>query len=139
MALIIVEGSRKSGKTYLVSKQTELPVFKFDFNTKHVWIYIPSERTAPLQTVVGIYCLKANGNKVEVDTVASADLTKPEYYWGITASGNVFNMQNKYALENGGTASSGNKLALYPYNETNSAKNKTWNIVVFGLHNPSTK
>jgi len=32
MALIIVEGSRKSGKTYLVSKQTELPVFKFDFN-----------------------------------------------------------------------------------------------------------
>jgi len=33
MALIIVEGSRKSGKTYLVSKQTELPVFKFDFNS----------------------------------------------------------------------------------------------------------
>lgn len=33
MPLIIVEGPRKSGKSYLISKQTELPVFKFDFNS----------------------------------------------------------------------------------------------------------
>lgn len=33
MPLIIVEGSRKSGKSYLISKQSELPVFKFDFNS----------------------------------------------------------------------------------------------------------
>jgi hypothetical protein len=33
MPLIIVEGSRKSGKSYLISKQTDLPVFKFDFNS----------------------------------------------------------------------------------------------------------
>jgi len=33
MPLIIVEGSRKSGKSYLVSKQTDFPVFKFDFNS----------------------------------------------------------------------------------------------------------
>ncbi|NBU96873.1 MAG: hypothetical protein EBS19_01455, partial [Spirochaetia bacterium] len=26
-------GARQSGKTYLISKQTELPVFKFDFNS----------------------------------------------------------------------------------------------------------
>lgn len=33
MPLIIVEGSRRSGKSYLISKQEELPVFKFDFNS----------------------------------------------------------------------------------------------------------
>lgn len=33
MPLIIVEGSRKSGKSYLVSRQAQLPVFKFDFNS----------------------------------------------------------------------------------------------------------
>ena len=33
MPLIIVEGSRKSGKSYLVSKQSDFPVFKFDFNS----------------------------------------------------------------------------------------------------------
>lgn len=33
MPLIIVEGSRKSGKSYLISKQTGIPVFKFDFNS----------------------------------------------------------------------------------------------------------
>ncbi len=33
MPLIIVEGSRKSGKSYLISKQTDFPVFKFDFNS----------------------------------------------------------------------------------------------------------
>lgn len=33
MPLIIVEGSRKSGKSYLISKQSDFPVFKFDFNS----------------------------------------------------------------------------------------------------------
>lgn len=33
MPLIIVEGSRKSGKSYLISQQNSLPVFKFDFNS----------------------------------------------------------------------------------------------------------
>jgi hypothetical protein len=33
MPLIIVEGPRKSGKSYLVETQKELPVFKFDFNS----------------------------------------------------------------------------------------------------------
>ena len=33
MSLIIVEGSRKSGKSYLISKQSDFPVFKFDFNS----------------------------------------------------------------------------------------------------------
>ena len=38
MPLIIVEGSRKSGKSYLVSRQSQLPVFKFDFNSNFsVW------------------------------------------------------------------------------------------------------
>jgi hypothetical protein len=38
MPLIIVEGSRKSGKSYLVSRQAQLPVFKFDFNSNFaVW------------------------------------------------------------------------------------------------------
>lgn len=32
MSLLIVEGPRKSGKTYLVNNQNKLPVFKFDFN-----------------------------------------------------------------------------------------------------------
>ena len=32
MPLIIVEGARKSGKTYLIEQQDSLPVFKFDFN-----------------------------------------------------------------------------------------------------------
>jgi len=32
MPLLIVEGPRKSGKSYLISKQDSLPVFKFDFN-----------------------------------------------------------------------------------------------------------
>lgn len=32
MPLLIVEGPRKSGKSYLVSEQDSLPVFKFDFN-----------------------------------------------------------------------------------------------------------
>jgi hypothetical protein len=33
MPLIIVEGARRSGKSYLVSNQEILPVFKFDFNS----------------------------------------------------------------------------------------------------------
>jgi len=33
MPLIIVEGPRKSGKSYLISKQSDFPVFKFDFNS----------------------------------------------------------------------------------------------------------
>ena len=33
MPLIIVEGPRKSGKSYLISQQKDLPVFKFDFNS----------------------------------------------------------------------------------------------------------
>ena len=33
MPLIIVEGARRSGKTYLLSKQDILPIFKFDFNS----------------------------------------------------------------------------------------------------------
>jgi hypothetical protein len=33
MPLIIVEGSRKSGKSYLIENQKILPVFKFDFNS----------------------------------------------------------------------------------------------------------
>jgi len=33
MPLIIVEGPRKSGKSYLLQNQNELPVFKFDFNS----------------------------------------------------------------------------------------------------------
>jgi hypothetical protein len=32
MSLILIEGSRKSGKSYLISKQNILPVFKFPFN-----------------------------------------------------------------------------------------------------------
>jgi hypothetical protein len=33
MCLVIIEGARSSGKSYLISQQQELPVFKFDFNT----------------------------------------------------------------------------------------------------------
>ena len=33
MPLIIVEGARRSGKSYLVTEQDILPVFKFDFNS----------------------------------------------------------------------------------------------------------
>lgn len=33
MPLIIAEGSRKSGKSYLISQQTDFPIFKFDFNS----------------------------------------------------------------------------------------------------------
>lgn len=33
MPLIIVEGSRKSGKSYLISQQNSHQVFKFDFNS----------------------------------------------------------------------------------------------------------
>ena len=36
MPLLIVEGARKSGKTYLISKQDKLPVFKFDFNENFI-------------------------------------------------------------------------------------------------------
>ena len=32
MPLLIVEGPRKSGKSYLIAKQDKLPVFKFNFN-----------------------------------------------------------------------------------------------------------
>jgi hypothetical protein len=33
MSLLLIEGARRSGKTYLVTRQNVLPVFKFDFNT----------------------------------------------------------------------------------------------------------
>lgn len=33
MSLIIIEGARASGKTYLISHQNILPVFKFNFNS----------------------------------------------------------------------------------------------------------
>lgn len=38
MPLIIVEGPRKSGKSYLLQNQNDIPVFKFDFNSNFsVW------------------------------------------------------------------------------------------------------
>lgn len=37
MPLLIVEGPRKAGKTFLVTNQTVCPVFKFDFNKNFKW------------------------------------------------------------------------------------------------------
>ena len=38
MSLILIEGARKSGKTYLISQQTTYPVFKFNFiDTFSAW------------------------------------------------------------------------------------------------------
>ena len=33
MGLLLIEGNRKGGKSFLISKQNILPVFKFDFNS----------------------------------------------------------------------------------------------------------
>jgi hypothetical protein len=33
MSLLIIEGPRRAGKTYLIAQQKTLPIFKFDFNT----------------------------------------------------------------------------------------------------------
>ncbi len=32
MSLIIIEGARRSGKSFLISSKSDVPVFKFDFN-----------------------------------------------------------------------------------------------------------
>lgn len=43
MSLIIIEGSRKSGKTYFTNSQTWFPVFKFDFNSLYTSLNLPAE------------------------------------------------------------------------------------------------
>lgn len=47
MSLFVIEGARKSGKTYLVNSQKNLPVFKFDFNGAFEGLGLPrnSENT----------------------------------------------------------------------------------------------
>jgi hypothetical protein len=47
MSLFVVEGARKSGKTYLVNSQKTLPTFKFDFNGAFEGLGLPrnSENT----------------------------------------------------------------------------------------------
>jgi hypothetical protein len=43
MALIVVEGNRKSGKTYFISSQNWIPVFKFDFNSLYKYFFLPAQ------------------------------------------------------------------------------------------------
>jgi hypothetical protein len=43
MSLFVVEGSRKSGKTYFVNSQTWFPVFKFDFNSLYNSLKLPEK------------------------------------------------------------------------------------------------
>ena len=43
MALIVVEGNRKSGKTYFVESQNWIPVFKFDFNSLYKNFNLPEK------------------------------------------------------------------------------------------------
>jgi hypothetical protein len=41
MSLIILEGSRRSGKTFFVNSQNWIPVFKFDFNALYTGLSLP--------------------------------------------------------------------------------------------------
>jgi hypothetical protein len=43
MSLFVVEGARKSGKTFFVSSQNTFPVFKFDFNGAYTNLNLPVE------------------------------------------------------------------------------------------------
>ena len=43
MSLFVVEGARKSGKTFFVSSQNTFPVFKFDFNGAYTNLDLPAE------------------------------------------------------------------------------------------------
>lgn len=43
MSLFVVEGARKSGKTFLVNSQNTFPVFKFDFNGAYTNLDLPAE------------------------------------------------------------------------------------------------
>lgn len=43
MSLFVVEGARKSGKTFFVNSQTWIPVFKFDFNGLYTSLNLPAE------------------------------------------------------------------------------------------------
>jgi hypothetical protein len=43
MSLFVVEGSRKSGKTFFVNSQNWIPVFKFDFNGLYTSLNLPAE------------------------------------------------------------------------------------------------
>ena len=42
MSLFVVEGARKSGKTFFVSSQNTFPVFKFDFNGAYTNLNLPA-------------------------------------------------------------------------------------------------
>lgn len=43
MPLLIIEGQRKAGKTFLISNQSVFPVFKFDFNKNFRWWNLEKE------------------------------------------------------------------------------------------------
>lgn len=43
MSLFVVEGARKSGKTFFVNSQNWIPVFKFDFNGLYTSMDLPAE------------------------------------------------------------------------------------------------
>jgi hypothetical protein len=42
MSLIVVEGARKSGKTFFVNSQSWVPIFKFDFNNLYNSLSLPA-------------------------------------------------------------------------------------------------
>lgn len=43
MSLFVVEGARKSGKTFFINSQNWIPVFKFDFNGLYTSLNLPAE------------------------------------------------------------------------------------------------
>ncbi|MGI9141750.1 MAG: hypothetical protein ACR2IJ_01040 [Fluviibacter sp.] len=43
MSLFVIEGARKSGKTFFVNSQKWIPVFKFDFNGVYTSLDLPAE------------------------------------------------------------------------------------------------
>ena len=49
MPILLLEGPRKSGKTYLASQQNILPVFKFHFNKNfETWNFSKKEEKSSL-------------------------------------------------------------------------------------------
>lgn len=43
MSLFVIEGARKSGKTFFINSQNWIPVFKFDFNGLYTSLNLPAE------------------------------------------------------------------------------------------------
>lgn len=98
--------------------------YKFDNTVNKQWVY-NSDKTTICSKHDNL-CLRnpKGSNDVDVKTLEDTD----EYKWTLNLlNKSICSKSNNYCVENGGSASTGNTVKAYPYD---NEKNKKWDIVM---------